>query len=74
MFKKRPASIELTAETPKHPVKVAGADLPANGNPVPFTLTQRVEVERVAISREGKQLTVALGTDDGHFINIVIKD
>lgn len=74
MFNKKPAQIDLTAETPSHPVKVAGAELPSNGAPVPFALTQRVEVEKVAVAREGKTLTVSLGTDDGHFINIVIKD
>lgn len=73
MFSKKPAYVELTAETPKHPVKVAGGELASNGTPLPFALTQRIEVDKVAVSRDSNQTTVSLGTDDGNFINIVIK-
>lgn len=74
MFKKRSSTIELEAQTPDQPVKLAANELNHSGETVPFSLTTRVEVDKVAVTRTGKVLNIALGTDDGHFINITIKE
>lgn len=74
MFKKKTSSIDLEAATPKQPVKIAANDLNHSGEAVPFALTQRVEVDKITIARTDKEINVALGTDDGHFINITIKE
>lgn len=74
MFKKKTSTIELEAQTPNQPVKLASNELNHSGETVPFSLTQRVEVDKVAVTRTGKVINVALGTDDGHFINIIIKE
>jgi hypothetical protein len=71
MFKKKPAYVELEAQTPSQPVKIAGSEL-TNGQPLNFKLTQRVEVEHVVINRGRDGLEVMLGTDDGHFIKVKI--
>lgn len=72
MFKrKKQQYVELQAQTPSQPVKLAGSDL-IEGQPQDFKLTQRVEVEHVVINRQGQTLEVMLGTDDGHFIKVTI--
>lgn len=71
MFKKKQQYVELQAQTPSQPVKLAGADLVPN-QPQDFKLTQRVEVEHVVINRGKDSLEVMLGTDDGHFIKVTI--
>lgn len=69
--KKKRQYVELQAQTPSQPVKLAGSDL-IEGQPQDFKLTQRVEVEHVVINRQGQTLEVMLGTDDGHFIKVTI--
>ncbi len=72
MFKKKLAYVELSAETPTRPVKVAGAELKP-GEALPFELAQDVTVRKVSLTREGDTLAVSLGTDDGHYILITVK-
>lgn len=74
MFRSKKSTIDLEAQTPGQPVKLASNELNHSGETVPFALTQRVEVDKVAVTRTGKVINVALGTDDGHFINITIKE
>lgn len=69
--KKKQQYVELQAQTPDHPVKLAGSDM-VEGQPLDFKLTKRVEVEHVVINRQGQTLEVMLGTDDGHFIKVTI--
>lgn len=69
--KKKQQYVELQAQTPSQPVKLAGSDLIEN-QPQDFKLTQRVEVEHVVVNRTGQTLEVMLGTDDGHFIKVTI--
>lgn len=70
--KKQPAYVELTAETPTAPVKVAGAEL-TPGETLPFELAQDVTVRKVQLQRDGDTLAISLGTDSGHFILITVK-
>lgn len=74
MFKKKQSTVELEAQTPKQPVKLAFGDLDHDGKTLPFVLTQRVEVDKVAVTRTGNEVNIALGTEDGHFINLTIKE
>lgn len=74
MFKKKTSTIDLEAATPKQPVKIAANVVEHDGEPVPFALTQRVEVDKITVARKGKHIEVALGTDDDHFINIRINE
>lgn len=71
---KRTSVIELEAKAAGQPVKIASNDINHSGETVPFALTQRVEVDKVAITRTNKLINVALGTEDGHFINITIRE
>lgn len=74
MFSKKQSTVELEAQTPSQPVKYASYDLKHNGETVPFALTARVEVDKITVGRRGKVISIALGTEDGHFINLTIKE
>jgi len=74
MFNKKTSYVELEAKTPDQAAKVAGNDLNHSGETVPFNLTQTIHVDKVAVTRTGKIINVALGTDDGHFINLTISE
>lgn len=75
MFKKSNSStVELEAQTPKQPVKIAAGEVNHSGETLPFALTERVEVDKVTVTRNSNTIVVALGTDDGHFINLTIKE
>lgn len=73
-FRKKSSYVDLETQAAGKATKVANAALAHDGTSVPFSLTDRVEVDKITIARKGKEIMVMLGTDDGHFINIDIKE
>lgn len=73
-WRKKHSYVDLETQAKDKPAKVATANLEHDGTSVPFALTDRVEVDKITVARKGKEIMVMLGTDDGNFINIDIKE